>query len=361
MRADKIALSKKLELDLSRLRRDKQTATHQLSYLFWECTLRCNLNCLHCGSDCIATSDVKDMPADDFIKAIDTIAPQVIPEHTIIVFTGGEPLLRRDLEHVGLQLYKRRFPWGIVTNGYALTPQRLESLQHAGLCAITISLDGFQEAHNALRGNPNAFQQAMVALQALSKTTDLVWDVVTCVSPLNLSELPLFKEFLIQHGVKRWRIATIFPNGRAKENALLQLSDTQFKSVFDFIAHSRLEGRISVSYGCEGFLGAYENEVRNTPFFCRAGVNVASILVDGSISGCTSIRSNFTQGNIYHDNFMEVWNNRFQRFRDRRWTKKDECLTCKQYRYCLGNGLHLYDENFNLAFCHYNRLVRAEK
>ena len=71
----------------------------------------------------------------------------------------------------------------------------------------------------------------------------------------------------------------------------------------------------------------------------------------------TSIRSNFSQGNIYRDDIWEVWQQRFQKMRDRSWTRKGECAHCKVYRYCEGSGLHLYDDNEQLLCCHYRRLM----
>ena len=112
------------------------------------------------------------------------------------------------------------------------------------------------------------------------------------------------------------------------------------------------------SYGCEGFLGGYEMRVRTNPFECYAGVGIASIRVNGDISGCTSVRANFTQGNIYRDNFWDVWQNRFEKFRNRAWAKRGKCAECKMWQYCEGNGMHLYDDDGNLLVCHYQRLRR---
>ena len=69
-----------------RLNRNK---LHELRNLFWECTLRCNMNCRHCGSDCKQAPAIPDMPANDFLKAIDDITPYVDPHKTFITFTGG--------------------------------------------------------------------------------------------------------------------------------------------------------------------------------------------------------------------------------------------------------------------------------
>jgi radical SAM enzyme (rSAM/lipoprotein system) len=353
----KISLRKRVALELFRKIRKNNTSLHELNTLFWECTLRCNLSCRHCGSDCKSVTGVPDMPAKDFLQVIQNITPHINPNHTMIIFTGGEALLRNDLEACGLELYKRGFPWGVVSNGLALSRRRLDSLLSAGLHSITISLDGFEEAHNWLRQNPQSYDKALNAISMLTKEKEIVWDVVTCVSRKNLHQLDEFKEFLITSDVKNWRIFTIFPAGRAATFPELQLSDEEFTSVLEFIRTTRKEKRIRLSYGCEGFLGGYEMEVRDHFYQCYAGVNVASVLADGSISACPSIRANFHQGNIYTDDFMDVWNNRFRPFRNRKWAQKGYCSDCSIFRYCEGNGMHLYDDDSNLLVCHFRRIV----
>jgi len=356
-----IPLKKRVALELFRAYRKNTTKMHELSYLFWECTLRCNLNCLHCGSDCKKESAIKDMPVADFLKTIDSISPHVDPNKTTIIITGGEPLLRNDLEECGEELYKRGFPWGVVTNGLLLNSDRLTTLVIAGLRSITISLDGLEDSHNWLRANVKSFRKALEAISLLPTFPELNYDVVTCVNPRNIKELTQLKELLIKIGIKNWRIFTIFPVGRAKENSALKLSPTQFKQVFEFIRETRKENRINLNYSCEGYLGDYEGEVRDNFFFCRAGINIASILADGSISACPDLRNNFIQGNIYTDDFITIWKEGFTKYRDRLWTKVDECAKCDSYRYCEGNGLHLRNEQSGkLLFCHLKLLRVTE-
>lgn len=66
--------------------------------------------------------------------------------------------------------------------------------------------------------------------------------------------------------------------------------------------------------------------MRDTFFACRAGISVGSVLIDGAISACPSIRADYHQGNIYENDFMEVWNHRFKPYRDREWMKKMNVL-----------------------------------
>ena len=352
----KPSIHKRIGLEIFRKMRHNNARLHELKTLFWECTLRCNLSCLHCGSDCRSISNQPDMPVADFLNVIDQITPHVNPNRTMIIFTGGEALLRKDIELCGVELYRRGYPWGIVSNGMALTAQRLKSLLASGLRSITISFDGFEDAHNWLRNHPKSYSSAFNAVKLLTGVNDIAWDIVTCVNKKNIQSLPEFKEHLIKTGVKNWRIFTIFPVGRASELPELQLSNEEFTHVLNFIRDTRKENRIHLSYGCEGFLGNYEQEVRDHFYTCHAGINVASVLADGSISACPSIRSNFHQGNIYKDNFMDVWNNRFEPFRNREWARKGKCADCNMFRYCEGNGMHLHDDNGNLLFCHYHRI-----
>ena len=354
----KLPLRKRAALELFRKTRKNNTHLHELRTLFWECTLRCNLSCLHCGSDCKKSSCFQDMPAKDFMQVIQQIKPRINPNKTMIIFSGGEALLRDDLESIALELYKQGFPWGLVSNGLILDQNRLDSLLKAGLHSITISLDGFKEEHNWLRQHPQSYNKALDAIKMLTKEKEIVWDVVTCVNQKNLKQLGDFKESLIDIGVKDWRIFTIFPAGRGASLPELQLSDEEFTWALDFISATRKEKRINLNYSCEGFLGNYEMDVRDHFFYCNAGINVASVLADGSISGCTSIRSNFHQGNIYKDNFIDVWENRFQPFRNREWARKGICGDCSSFRYCEGNGIHLYDDNGNLQICHLNRILK---
>ena len=355
----RLTLRKRAGLELFRRLQAERIAHHELHTLFWECTLRCNLHCRHCGSDCMSSSVQPDMPASDFFRTLDTqITPHVDTHRVLVILSGGEVLVRPDLDRIGLELYRREYPWGMVTNGLALDEKRFDRMLRAGLHSITVSLDGFREDHNYLRGSEKSYDAALRAVRLTAHEPSIASDVVTCVTARSLGRLPEFREMLIAEGVRSWRLFTIFPLGRAAQDPSLQLDDEQFTRLMEFIRDTRKEGRIRASYGCEGFLGGYETEVRDNFYQCNAGVSVASIRVDGAISGCTSIRADYNQGNIYRDDFWEVWQNRFVPFRKREWARRDDCADCAMFRYCLGGGMHLHDGDGRLLLCHYKRLTR---
>lgn len=302
------------------------------------------------------------MPLDEFLGVLDKIRPTVEPRDTLVVVTGGEPLVRQDLELCGAAFRDRGFPWGMVTNGWAMTEDRWKALVDSGIRSLTVSLDGLEETHDWFRRRKGSWKRAVQTLAYASATTGLVFDAMTTATPRSLPELPRIREMLVELGVKNWRLDMVFPKGRAAANPDLFLTDAQYVEMMEFLRETRQQGLVVAECGCDGFLGSYEGLVRNTPFFCRAGINIGSVLCDGSISACPSLRADYIQGNIRQDDFLDVWENRFQVMRDRSWAKTGPCAECRDWKYCNGNGLHLRDEKTKeLAFCHLQRLERGRQ
>ena len=346
---------------LFRLFRDNETRVHELNYLFWECTTRCNFRCRHCGSDCSVLSREKDMPLEDFLGALDTIPAGHRPDDFSVVLTGGEPLMRPDITDAGREIRKRGFGWGMVSNGWFYDEAMHARLMEAGMGAITISLDGLESSHDWMRGVPGSFRHAVNAIGIISAEPRLNSDVVTCVNKRNIKELPRIYDLLKSLNVRQWRLFTIIPIGRAANDPEMHLADDEFVALMDFIQSKRSTAdSMNVSFSCEGYLGKYEEKVRPVRYFCHAGINIASILIDGRICACPNIdRDRFSQGSIYKDNFYQVWETRFQPFRDRSWARTGICAHCRQWRNCLGNGMHnWHGQSGEVLQCHYRKTQR---
>ena len=178
----KINLKKRLALETFRRLHRNRVKLHELRTLFWECTLRCNVACRHCGSDCRVSSLMPDMPMADFLRVVGEIRPHVNPHKVLIIFTGGEALVRPDIEACGRELYRREFPWGIVSNGL-LFAERLPGLLAAGMRSATISLDGFEDDHNWMRGHRNSFRAATASIRGLAQVTTSQLTSVVCARP----------------------------------------------------------------------------------------------------------------------------------------------------------------------------------
>ena len=114
---DRLSLHERLLLEINRASLKLRTLDHELHQLFWECTLRCNLSCLHCGSDCRVSSSIQDPPLSDLTMVLDEIAQRYDPSKILVITTGGEPLMRDDIVECGRAITERGFKWGMVSNG----------------------------------------------------------------------------------------------------------------------------------------------------------------------------------------------------------------------------------------------------
>ena len=133
-----LSLRKRMGLEIERLLHKDLISKHPLTQLFWECTLRCDLKCRHCGSDCKMQNESLDMPFQDFERVLHSVAKIYDTHQVFIMITGGEPLMRKDLEDCGRRIYDLGFPWGIVTNALHLTEERFSRLVDGGLHSMAV-------------------------------------------------------------------------------------------------------------------------------------------------------------------------------------------------------------------------------
>jgi radical SAM protein with 4Fe4S-binding SPASM domain len=338
-------LKHKLQSKAQNYYKKMEIKDHNLLYLFLEITRKCNLNCLHCGSDCKSESELAELTTISWLKIIDYIADKYSDELTFVI-TGGEPLVHKDLIKIVSHIKKRKRRWGMVSNGLILTENKFKELLDAGLYSITLSLDGLEKAHNKLRNNPNSFKTVLNALEFIGRSNLKFKDVVTCVYPENLNELDQIAEILIDKGITSWRLFRIFPSGRAYNNPVTQLSYEQTWQKINWIKEHRkkyAKRGLHISMSCEGFIPFdIDRQVRDEPFFCRAGINIASVLADGNITGCSNNDESFYVGNILKDDFSYVWEHNFDIFRKKEWLCNTVCNNCEYLNSCMGSSVHLW-------------------
>lgn len=330
------------------LQQSAQRHVHDLRFLFLEITQRCNLSCRHCGSDCTADVTRPDLPAGRILEVLDGIRQNYDASRITVGLSGGEPMLYPNVFGLGRAIADLGFPWGMVTNGWAWTPEKVEAADRAGMCTITVSLDGPREAHDWLRGRTGSFDRACAALRMLAGAEWLqALDVVTCVHRRNLHQLDATRDLLQELGVRSWRLFTVSPIGRAETDPELHLHREEYRHLMRWIADRRGTPGLEVGHSESGYLGACDTEVRDAPFFCRAGITVAGIMVDGAILACPNIDRSFAQGNVFEDDFCAVWEHGYAEFRDRSWMRTGDCVDCPEWSLCQGNSFHLWDPEQN--------------
>lgn len=335
---------------------------HHLNYLFWECTLNCNFNCMHCGSRASRKLVHKNELSTEEIKSVfKSIAARLNPKDIMIAVTGGEPLLRPDLFDVMSYAHNLGFNWGVVTNGFLVNENIIKKMKDSGMTTIVVSIDGLENIHDEFRQTPGSFKKAINAVKMLSKANfikDL--QITTTIHQNNFSDLEKMYQYFTKLNINSLRFMNIDPIGRAADNQHLLLSDNQLKTLMDFIKTKRKSAKINFCYDCAGFLGTdYEGEVRDWLFNCPTGINVASILHNGDIFVCPNVPrlKHLIQGNVRKDDFVNTWNHKFQFFRDPNRTACADCQACEWWQECQGNSMHLWDfENKKPKLCHLNAL-----
>jgi radical SAM protein with 4Fe4S-binding SPASM domain len=355
---DKPSLYWRLRQPFWRLFTKLETELHPLRYLFWECTRRCNLRCRHCGSDCTRESDVPELTEAQVLRVMKEIAEAYPPQKIMVVITGGEPLVRKDLLPIMAQIRALGFRLGMVTNGFALDQEKAHQLAQVGLESVVVSLDGPPQEHNWLRHNPRSYERAVGALSALLEVGIPLVEAITCVHNDNLKTLDETFELLRDLGVRWWRLFNIFAKGRAEDDPILLLTEENLCRFIHDVARLRDRGKkegMHVSLSEEGYLGLWRDpQLRDTPYFCRAGISIAGILCDGTAAACPNLPPELGQGNVLETPFPQIWEERYEAFRDRSWMQQGECASCEHWSVCLGNSLHVYDfENKRPRLCHF--------
>ena len=350
------------ELTLMKNYIEKERKNHPLVDLFWECTLSCNAKCKHCGSSAENKKYDGELTTEEIKSAFKQIANDMDASKILINVTGGEPLVRKDLcEVMQYATCELGFHWGMTTNGILLNDENIEKLKKANMETISISIDGLRETHDRFRGVPGSYDIITENIKKLRAANFVKHIQVTTVfHKENINQLEELYEIMQGLNLDSWRLVSMDPIGRAKENDTLLLNGQEIKKILDFIKLKNKKGKLELSYGCPAFLGLdYEKEVRRQYFFCRTGINVASILYNGDLFVCPNVprRKEFIQGNIRTDNFKEVWENKYQIFRNPERTKSEECGNCKYWEYCSGGAFHTWNFNDNMQNkCTYNMM-----
>ena len=304
------------ELELNKKYKDYDIETHKLVDLFWECTLSCNAKCKHCGSSAEGKKYDGELTTSEIKQAFKQIAEDMDANKILINVTGGEPLVRKDLCEVMEYATKELgFHWGMTTNGILLNDENIQKFKNANMETISISIDGLEQTHNNFRGVPSSYNTIINNIKKLKEANFVKHIQVTTVfHKENINQLEELYNVMLNLGLDSWRLVSIDPIGRANENNELLLDGEELRKLLDFIKSKKKNKTLKLQYGCPSFLGLdYEKEVRDAYFYCRTGINVASILYNGDLYVCPNVprMKNLIQGNIRNQRFKDVWDNKY--------------------------------------------------
>lgn len=318
----------------------------KLKYLFLEITDQCNLSCRHCGSNCTANNHTY-LPLEKIKEVLLQVVKAYDAREIMICITGGEPFLHPDVYDIVRFARRNGFSVGITSNGTLIDEETANKIVSSGINTIAVSVDGLADSHDRFRNQKGSFDKAIRGINNL-KANGADPQVITVVHPGNINILQSMFELFQREKISSWRLVNVDPIGRARADSGLLLSRSEIKMLLNFIRDKRFnpDNEMEVTYGCSHFVSyEYEREIRDYYFQCIAGIQVASIMANGDIGACLDIerRPEVIQGNVFRDNFIDVWENGFSVFRSDRSEKSRVCMQCKDRIVCRGDSAHTWD------------------
>ncbi len=329
-------------------------ASHPLRLLFWQTTLACDSCCEFCSSPKEWWKPELELSTEEICSTLESIAKDFDTSSIAqLGFSGGEPLLRKDLPVVARHAKKLGFPnLAIQTNGHIASkrPELVEELIDAGVTIWGLNIDGPESAHNSLREKGSWFAHAFEFAGKICRDERLTTTISTLVCRENLPYIDQTNELVRELGPDLWRIAHFDPIGRGAEIAdKYLLSPQDLHILLELVAKVRSQQQMEnsefdVELACGGWLGKeWEGIVRPYLFHCVSGLDTMTILYDGGITGCPVVSRKLIQGNIREDGVKDVWENRFSFFRNAKQRAPEQCLACSDWSCCHGGCLHNYE------------------
>jgi radical SAM protein with 4Fe4S-binding SPASM domain len=180
--------------------------------IVWNFTNRCNLNCLHCHQDSSPTSFCPELTTSQAFKVIDNMSNAGV---AILTFSGGEPLLRKDIYDAIERASDSGMLCTIASNGTLITSEVAKKLREAGIRRVEIGLDGaVAETHDFLRNKPGSFD---ATIRGIRTCADVGFDEVATTMTLhskNVNELEETMELAERLGATRFYLNRLIPAGR---------------------------------------------------------------------------------------------------------------------------------------------------
>ena len=342
---------------------------HRPLYVVWEITLACDLACHHCGSRA-GRARPDELSTEEALDLVDQMAALGVTEVTVI---GGEAYLRDDWIQIIAQISKHGMRAGMATGGRGLTLERAKAARDAGLEAVSVSVDGLGEVHDAQRGLRGSFDAAMAAMDNITSVGKIRLTANSQINKKNLHQIPELFAHLADHGAKAWQVQLTAAMGRAADEPRMFLDPYQVLYTHPMLAKLRLEAdkrRVSFWAGNNiGYFGPLESVLRrqyNTGHrgSCGAGRITIGIEANGDIKGCPSLPTEeYVGGNIRDNSLEHIWERSSQLRFMRDMTTRDLhgfCATCYYADECKG-GCHwtshvaLGNRGDN-PFCHHRAL-----
>lgn len=305
-------------------------------------TRRCNLACAHCYLDASARrSALGELETEEVQRILDEVAGR--GDGTMVVLTGGEPLVRRDMEAIVAHGARQGLAMVVGTNGTLLTDRRVESLKEAGTLGVGVSLDSLDPLfHDRFRGRPGSWEKALAGVEACRRH-ELSFQIHFSVMEGNAHELADMAAFARASGARVLNVFFLVCTGRAEsvtdisplryEKALRQVIDLQ-ESMPDLIVRARCAPhykRLAYERNPDSPLNRIPGAEGDG---CIAGTRYCRVTPEGGVTACPYIED--AVGNVRDAGLMSLWDTAGEFARLRAPALGGKCGACEYRRLCGG-------------------------
>jgi 12,18-didecarboxysiroheme deacetylase len=344
-------------------RQSSQLPSHLLQFskdkrpvVVWNITRQCNLKCVHCYAHAKATTGNSELTTQQGKDLIDDLAQFGVP---VLLFSGGEPLVRQDLAELAAYAVKKGMRAVISTNGTLISAATARILKDIGLSYVGISLDGMQEINDRFRGVKGAFKSALEGIKNC-QTAGIKVGLRFTINKFNVGEIPAIFALIEEMDIPRVCFYHLVYAGRGSKLVEEDLSHAESRAAVDLIIdhtkrlhdNGKSKEVLTVDNHADGpYL--YLRLLRDNPKRAKevlkllkmnegnnSGRGIGCISWDGEVHADQFWR-HYSFGNVIDKPFSEIWSDTSEplmgKLKEKKNFVKGRCAACRWLDVCAGN------------------------
>lgn len=324
----------------------------------WEVTRSCNLACAHCRAAAHPEPYEGELDTLEAKALIDSFKEVGDP---IIIFTGGDPMMRPDIYELVAYAAEKGLTCAFAPNGTLITAENARKLKEAGVERCSISIDGPDaDSHDKFRGMPGAFAASLRGIGHLKKA-GVPFQINTTVTKDNLASFKDIFRLCEDLGAAAWHIFLLVPVGRGEGLADQVITASEYEDVLRWFYDFRKTTNMQLKATCAPHYyrimrqRAKAEGVKIEPRTfgmdaftrgCLGGTGFCFISHTGQVQPCGYLELDC--GNVRATPFPQIWRESaiFRNLRDRE-KYEGKCGECEYHNVCGGCRARAYSMTGN--------------
>lgn len=320
----------------------------------WNTTNRCNLRCKHCYIQAEDVDYHNELTTEEAKAFIADLGRMKAP---VLLFSGGEPLMRKDLMELAQFAREQGLRPVLSTNGTLIDDEKAKALKEAGFAYVGVSLDGAPATHDAFRAKEGAFQAAMDGIHACQRQ-GLKTGVRFTLTKDNEQDLPEIFDILVWEKIPRFCMYHLVYAGRGASMIQQDVKPKRMREIMEYVAQKTVELH---EQGVEIEILTTDNHADGIYLYhqikekqperaeevlkllkmhggCSAGVKFGNVDPQGNVHPC-QFWQDYTIGNVREKPFSELWNSEDEllvKLREKEKHVRGACGDCKYNDLCGG-------------------------